>query len=371
MKRMILFFILCAVIGCGGEKEHKKGLTPVRVRQVTEYNAGDQIRYSANIQPRHEVQLAFTQGGYVESFLQVRDADGVMRNIQSGDAVKRGTVLARLRKSDFEAKVHQLNGVLGQSLAAAENSALEMERATNLFKDDSLTKADYDSIKARDQDARARVAASKAQLQEVEIALRDSDLRAPIDGVVLSRNLEVGDLASPGNPAFIVADTTSVKGIFGVPDVLVSRFQIGQKLSVLLEAVPGVEFQGVITRIAPAADAKTRLFETEISIPNSDNRLRSGMIASIVVRPPGRATVSVLVVPLTSIVSAKESSQDSYAVMVVAQEGTKKVAHLREIKLGETYGDMIAITDGLSAGESVITVGATLVQAGEEVNVIP
>ena len=341
----------------------------MRVRPVEEYSAGNEIRYSANIQARHEVQLAFKSGGYVETFAKVRDADGVLRNIQTGDFVKRGTVIAQLRKADFQAKAQQARAQLAQAQASAQNSELELERATNLFKTESLTKSDFDAATARAEEARGRVDAGKGQLQEAEIALQDSDLKAPIDSVVIQRNIEIGDLASPGNPAFVIADTTSVKGIFGVPDVLISRFQIGQNLTVLLEAIPGVEFKGLITRISPAADSKSRLFETEISIPNPDNRLRAGMIASIIVKPIG-ASVPVLVVPLTSIVSARGES-DHYAVMIVTTSENKKIAQLREITLGQTYGDRIAVQDGLQVGEFVITVGATLVEAGEEVKIIP
>lgn len=369
-KLLLLLLLLSLMLACEDVKKDQPIATPVRVRVVEEYKTGNETRYTANIQPRHEVHLAFKSSGYVEDLLQVRDADGVSRDIQSGDFIKRGTVLARLRKVDFETRVQQARAHLGQAQAAAQNSASELDRAIKLYESESLTKSDYDAANARAEESLSRVEAARAQLQEAEIALRDSDLRAPLDAVVIQRSLEAGDLATPGTAAFILADTTSVKGVFGVPDVLISRFKIGQKMAVLLEAIPGTEFQGVITRISPAADQRNRLFETEVSIPNPENRLKAGMIASIVVRPFTGSTVEhVLVIPLTSVVSAKKS--DHYAVMVVASQEGKKIAQLREITLGETFGDRIAVKDGLRQGEEVITVGATLVEAGDPVSVIP
>jgi RND family efflux transporter MFP subunit len=368
MKR-ITFALILFLMACSHSKNESKIATPVRVQPVQEYTAGNQIRYSANIEPRQQVQLAFKSAGYVDSLLQVKDADGVLRNIQSGDFIKKGTTLAQLRKVDFESRVQQAKGQLGQANAAAQNTALQFDRAKKLLESESMTKSDFDQADAQNEEAHSRAESARAQLQEAEIALRDSDLKAPMDSIVVQRNFEVGDLASPGGTAFVVADITSVKGIFGVPDVVVSKFNIGQRLGVLLEAVPGIAFQGAITRISPAADQRNRLFETEISIPNPENRLRSGMIATIIV-PPANAPTPVLVVPLTSIVSAR-NQPNHYAVMVVEPRDGKQIAELREIQLGETFGDRIAVQEGLQPGERVITVGATLVNAGDEVNVIP
>jgi RND family efflux transporter MFP subunit len=365
---LILISFLLFHTNCARHESVKKIPTPVKVQAAEEIKAGSSTRYSSNIEPKHEISLAFKVGGYIESLLQVRDLDGKLRDVQEGDHVKRNTVLAKIRKSDYDAKVGQAQGMLAEANASYQQASQDFERYQRLLESESITKSDYDAIKARFDGSQSKVTSAKAQLEEAEIALKDSNLVAPIDATVMQRNVEPGDLAGAGTVAFVLADTTSVKAVFGVPDLVIDKFKIGQPLTVILEAIPGVEFQGIITRMSPAADAKTRLFETEITIPNPQDRIKSGMIATILAGKIDSAT-STIVVPLTAIVQAR--GKDVYAVMVVQTENGKTIAHQRTVKLGEAFGNTIAVREGLQAGEQVITTGATLVIDGEEVSVIP
>jgi RND family efflux transporter MFP subunit len=364
----ILIGFLFMQINCGGKESVKKIPTPVKVQAAEEYQAANSTRYSSNIEPKVQVSLAFKVGGYIESLFQVRGIDGKLRDVQEGDHIKRGTVLAKIRKSDYEAKVGQAEGMLDEANASFQQASQDYARYQRLFESESVTKSDFDAVKARFDGSQSKIISAKAQLQEAKIALKDSDLVSPIDATIMQRNIESGDLANAGTVGFVVADTTSVKAVFGVPDLTIDKFKIGQPLTVILEAIPGVEFQGIISRISPAADSKTRLFETEITIPNPQDRIKSGMIATILAGKSDSVTPK-LVVPLTAIVQAR--GKDVYAVMVVQTENGKKIAHQRSVKLGQTFGNTIAVLEGLNSGEEIITTGATLVIDGEEVSVIP
>lgn len=361
--------LLLLFLACGGHQQDVKIPTPVKVRTVEKYATGNDIRYSANIQPKNQVILAFKVGGYIESLCQVRDQAGEWRDVQQGDRVTRGTILARLQKSDYQTKVAQAKASLAEAQSAADQAKEDFGRTERLFQSESVTKSDFDAMKTRFDSAQSRVEAAKAQFDQAEIALNDSDLSAPIDSVVISRSIERGDLAAPGTPAFVLAETRSVKAVFGVPDLNISKFKIGQSLSVITEAIPGTEFRGTITRIAPSADAKTRLFETEVTIPNPENQIRPGMIATILVKN-NQTGGTVLVVPITAIVRSK-SNTDQYAVMIVKSEGGKQIARSQQVILGQAYGDRIAIKRGLQGGEQIITTGATIAGDGEEVALIP
>jgi multidrug efflux system membrane fusion protein len=217
--------------------------------------------------------------------------------------------------------------------------------------------------------ARARIKAAEATTTEATIPLEDTTLRAPISGVLLQRKIEVGTLVSPGTVGFTVADLTAVKADFGVADLAVGKLKLGDSLAVVTEAFPGEEFRGHITAIAPSADPSSRVFAVEVTIPNPQNRLKSGMIASLQVGEGGPAT-QVTAVPLTAIVRAKDAT-NSYAVFVVEEQGGKQVARQRNVTLGETIGNSVAITSGVKLGERVITTGALLVTEGEAVQVVP
>jgi RND family efflux transporter MFP subunit len=190
-----------------------------------------------------------------------------------------------------------------------------------------------------------------------------------MDATVVKKLVEVGTLVAPGTPAFAVADTTTVLAVIGVPDLAVKSFSVGESLPVTSEALPGVEFRGRITRIAPAADLASRIFEIELSIANRDNRLKPGMIASVEVRDNEGAKPTIAV-PLTAVVRSTRNP-DAYAVCTVQTENGRQVARFRDVKLGLPVGNLVAVTEGLKAGDRIIVEGASLAAEGAQVRVIP
>ena len=356
--------------GCGRQGKVEPPPTPVVVRAAEAYQGGGEVRYSANIQPYSRVELAFKVGGYLVEILQVRGVDGKMRNVQEGDYVKRGAVLAQVRKSDYQAKLSQAAGQLASSRAALEHADLDLGRARNLYAVNSMTKSDYDKAMARYGEAMGSVTSASAQVQEARIALEDTALKAPTASLMLKRKVEVGDLVNQGTVGFTLANTEEVKVVFGISDLMLQHLKLGDGLAITTEALRGREFRGLVTSIAPSADPKSRVFDVEITIPNPRQELKVGMIAAVAVAT-GQAVAAVTVAPLTAIVRSK-TNPEGYALFVVAEQGGKQIARLRDnIELGEVYGNMIAVTRGLKAGEPVIVTGATLVTDAQPVRIIP
>jgi RND family efflux transporter MFP subunit len=149
----------------------------------------------------------------------------------------------------------------------------------------------------------------------------------------------------------------------------VPEMKLGSKLSVENESMARTEFQGQITSVFPAADPKSRAFNVEVTIPNPMYLLRPGMIVSLRV---GRleAGEAQPVVPLNAILKST-TDPNGYAVFVVMEQGGHPIARIRDVKLGETYGNTIAVTGGVKEGDRVITIGVTLVRDGDAVTVIP
>lgn len=422
---LLLVAVLLVAVLTPRSKQAEKPPVPVKVAAV-ELNSGESgARYSATIIPRTEVELAFKVGGYVIALQQVRGVDGRMRDLQEGDRITVGAVLARVRPSDYQVKVKEaesqaneaksgvdaskaqyqeaLSGIASskarsaEAEAAHEKAKLDYERAKNLFASQSMTKADYDAAKAQFETTSAQVAAARSQIraleakadaakaqievvearsrgaqavvQETMIPLQDTSLRAPLNGVVLKKSVEKGTLVSPGTPGFVVADTSSVKAVFGVADVAVPEMELGRTLAVETESMPGKEFRGQITSVFPAADPKSRVFSVEVTIPNPGYLLRPNMIVSLSVGTR-HAVSAQLVVPLNAVMKAK-ANPEGYAVFVVIEQGGQQVARLRDVTLGEAYGNTVAVTDGVKQGELVITTGGTIVIDGDQVKVIP
>jgi RND family efflux transporter MFP subunit len=365
--------LLGAALGaaCGRHQEAEKPWRPVRVEGVVSQAAASGLRYSATIQPFEQVSLAFKSGGYVAELRQVRGQDGRLRNVQQGDVVARGTVLARINPADYLEKVNQAKAQLAEAEATLTRTKAASARAEVLYQGKALTRPDYDVAIANNATAVARAEAARAQLESAQIALRDTHLTAPTDGVLLSRSVEVGTLAAAGTAGFALADLSRVKAVFGVPDLLVRRVQLGHELAVTSDAFPGVEFQGRVSAVSPAADAQSRVFNVEVTIPNADRRLKAGMIATVEVdsgdQPgiePGSATVSVSAI-------VKSSRPGAFAVFVADGPDDGASARARDVTLGSISGNRVAVTGGLKPGDRVIVSGASLLVDGDRVRVIP
>jgi RND family efflux transporter MFP subunit len=411
--------LIALTIGCKTNGQEKT-VKPVKVKTVETHTGASVVRYSASIRPSSQVEIAFKVGGYVES---IKSAEG--RHIQAGDIVAKGAVLAQLRQSDYAAKVNEAKSQTGEarsaldtnnaqlkeaitsvetsraqlkdSEASYDRAKLDFERAEALFATQSITKPDFDAAKERFEVCKAKLAAARAQLAVAEakvntakyqigaaesrlktteatvytasIPLGDAQLRAPLSAIVIERKIEVGQLVSTGTPAFVLADLSSVKAAFGVPDLALQNFKLGDTLTMTTDAVPGTEFTGHISRISPAADQNSRVFDVEVTIPNPEGVLKPGMIAAMTANEAGE-TKEFPVVPLTAVTRSKVDP-NAYAVAVVEEVNGKHVARLRNVILGESFGNSVAVNSGVKPGDIVITTGATQVADGEEVRVMP
>jgi RND family efflux transporter MFP subunit len=422
-KQLVLIItavaLIALTIGCKTNGQEKT-VKPVKVKTVETHTGASVVRYSASIRPSSQVEIAFKVGGYVES---IKSAEG--RHIQAGDIVAKGAVLAQLRQSDYAAKVNEAKSQTGEarsaldtnnaqlkeaitsvetsraqlkdSEASYDRAKLDFERAEALFATQSITKPDFDAAKERFEVCKAKLAAARAQLAVAEakvntakyqigaaesrlktteatvytasIPLGDAQLRAPLSAIVIERKIEVGQLVSTGTPAFVLADLSSVKAAFGVPDLALQNFKLGDTLMMTTDAVPGTQFTGHISRISPAADQNSRVFDVEVTIPNPEGVLKPGMIAAMTANEAGE-TKEFPVVPLTAVTRSKVDP-NAYAVAVVEEVNGKHVARLRNVILGESFGNSVAVNSGVKPGDIVITTGATQVADGEEVRVMP
>ena len=357
----------CSIAGCAHEQPAKTALTPVRAEVVGTTGASGSLRYSAAVLPAHRVDLAFKVPGYIGDIAQIRDGTGRPRLLQEGDRVQTGQVLARIRSTDYDTKVNQARSQQAEAEAAFVQAKQAFDRVTALYERKSLTRTEYDAAKAAYETTVAKQAGARALVAEAQNAHADASLRSPMTGVVLKRLIEVGSLVGAGTPGFVIADTSSVKTLFGAPDVVVRRLSLQQPVTVTTAAYPNVRFPGRITGLAPAADPGSLVFDVEVTVPNPDGRLKPGMVASFEL--DGETGAGQLTVPLAAIIRSK-TRPDGYALFVIEDQGGRTHARLREVTLGEMVASGVAVTGGLKAGDRVIVTGATIVTDGEAVEVL-
>lgn len=399
-KKSVTALVLAMGIGliapfAGGCSSHhqaapEKKPIPVKVRTVEKSPGATLARYSGSLEPAARVDMAFRVGGYVEMVGETSDEGGKQRRLlDKGDFVKKGTVLARIRSSDYAQKVATTRAQIGEAKSEAKLAEAELERSKKLFESKAITKAELDAKIARAESSKANVEGALARSGEAGVALEDTVLRAPMDGVILSRNIEIGTLVSPGQQAISVADMRTVKAVFGVPQALVEKLHVGSPLQVYIGMEGEASSEGAgpngaaksekmvdasVTRIAPSADSKGRVFAVEAALPNDAGTLRAGSVVSVHV-PGSTLTTASIAVPLSAIVRSASpqggSSEHRFSVFVLDGDGERAPARLRDVHLGEVLGNSVTVTDGLVAGQRVVTVGGTLLRDGNEAVVIP
>jgi multidrug efflux pump subunit AcrA (membrane-fusion protein) len=390
----VVFVGSIGAIGCsrGEAAADPAAAKAIRMGMVSLAREDEAAKYSAILTPNAQVELAFRVSGYVVQLHRTKGADGHLRPPEPGTPVAAGTVLARVRPADYQVVVDKARGAseeaqagvgaaeaqLVQAQASQAQAQLDFSRVSALWEQESTTKPVYDASKAKLDVAKAAVDAAKAgiaaankrcetaeaQMREAQIPLGDTDLRAPFDAFLLERRVEIGTLATAGSPMFTLADLTTLKARFNVPDFALKDFRLGQSLDLSVDAISDASVHGRVLSLAPAADPKARSFEIEVAVPNPGLKLRSGMIATV--RAPGVAPEPARPqVPASAVVH--DPSGQRYLVYTIEQNGGRSIAKAIPVEPGPLAGNDIVVLSGLTAGQRIVFMGANLLQPGDPV----
>lgn len=368
--RSVVVAVLFLAGACSGPEPGAPQPKPVRVAAVQAAPGAAPIRYSAVVEPARQAFVAFEIGGRVVALAARQGADGHPRDLQAGDRVAKGEIVARLASEQPADRNLQAKAQLAEASAGRDKAHGDLDRARALYEARSLTRPDFDAATAAAAAADARFAAAEAALDAAGISLADAALAAPWAGVVLERRIEVGQLAAPGSTGIVLADLGEVKALFGVPEEVVGRLAPGDSLPVRFDGPAGLR-TGRVTALSPAADLTTRVFTVEVTLDNGDGLLRPGTVATVAV--PGDSAASGLagrpLVPFAAVVRGRGEEQ-GYAVLVVDSEPEPR-AHARAVRLGEVVGSSVVVEAGLELGELVVVSSPALLTDGDAVRVIP
>ncbi len=353
------FLLIAAVVALSGcqKAPEKQGRdkTVVGTQRVQSLDAsalaGTTPEYIGAVRANEETDFSFKVGGIVEMI-----GPDVRRDWEEGTAVEAGTVLARLQQGDFK-------NALASAKAAAELAASNNERLRKLLAGNVVSKQEADKAKADTE-------ASEAQLRQAEQNLRDSELRAPWDGVVLARRVNRGETVPAGKPILRLGDIQTMSVDLAVPDRLVVLFSVNKEIDVDISALPGrPPFRGRISEVGVAANNAGRLYRVVIKVPNPESIIKSGMTATVKAGGAVQPGAVRVLVPLSALIAPPSASSDGanpqrkLAVFVV-QDGK---ASLRVVQTGDIVATSIIITEGLQAGEEIVTKGASQLYDGAPV----
>jgi len=353
--------------------------------------------------PALEVQVATVQNIYPSQTFTLLNASGyvvaqrkaavaskvtgrlVFLAVEEGSRVTKGELIARLESEDTKAARDQAQANvvaashnLDQAKAELKDASLNYTRRKELAAGGYIAQSDFDAAEARYRKAEAAVAAqeatlraSTAGLREAEVMLEYTNIRAPFDAVVLTKNADIGDIVTPIGAAaeakaavVTIADMDSLQVEVDVSESNIQQVKVGQPCEIRLDSLPETRFPGKVHMIVPTADRTKASVLVKVAFAEKDPRVLPQMSAKVAFlsrpvaedeRKPLRA------VPAATIVSADGQS----AVFAVRSDRVEKVP----VRLGRQLGDMTEILDGLQVGDRVVTAPLNKVRGGTRVKI--
>lgn len=280
--------------------------------------------------------------------------------------VSKGQPLARLDTREGEAAVEAARAGVLQAEVAQTRARRELERAIKLKEFGLITQQALDDARSAYEAAEASTSAVRAELRAYETRLEKAVIRAPIDGVVAFRGVNVGDRVENmgGDTAmFRVVDNRVLDLTVTVPSTRSSLIKVGQPIEFTTDALPGRKFTGAVRYINPSIDPSDRSVKLIAEVRNDDGALRGGLFVKGRIVTGSRP--GALQIPRAALLSW-DVERGTAEVFVVSGQ----TADRRSVRTGQTAGAAVEIVEGLTAGEAVVTRGGFNLRPGDRVTIV-
>jgi membrane fusion protein (multidrug efflux system) len=272
------------------------------------------------------------------------DLAGIVTDIafESGSKVHAGDLLVHMDTKQEEAQLHQAQ-------AQRDWASVSLKRDKELLGKHAVSQADYDNAEASYRQAQSAV-------DQYSALIARKTIRAPFDGVVGIRQVNLGQYLKEGDPIVTLQAFDPIYANFALPQHDLAKLEVGLKVEVQLDAFGNQVFTGKITAINSMVDQSTRNVQVQATLPNADYRLRPGMFTKVSVVM--NESKSVVAIPSTAIHYAPYGNSIFIVSEMKDQKG-RAYKGVREqfVKVGQSRGDLITVDSGLNAGEEIVTSG--------------
>ena len=315
-----------------------------QVRQLT-VDVGDRVA-RGQLLAQIDDSLLTIDVQEAQSELASRQSEVAQAEAEVSDAqteVARARVELQQAQSDADRlrRLANAGAISEQEAEQAESTLAIAQQALNSAQQQVATQ------RAAVQAAQGQVSSQQAVLGRSQEQFSFTQVLAPLNGVVLSRQVDAGDVLQVGDEIAQVGDFSATRVDIQVSELDLAQIQLGQAVQVRLDAFPQQPFTGSITRISPAADPTARLVPVEVTLANPNGQIGSGLLARVTLTP----TDTTLVVP-TAALDIHEG--DTPLVYVVTQQGKQATVEARPVELGDQQNGQVEIRSGIEAGESIV-----------------
>jgi HlyD family secretion protein len=319
---------------------------------------------TASLSSSSQANAVLTASGYVVAQRKAAVASKATGRLEylgvvEGDRVKKGQVLARLEDADIKASLDQARANLRLNEADLKDAEQWIARQKTLLEKGVSTQSDFDGAEARYQRVLASIAVAKAMVVGAEVALENTFIRAPFDGTVLTKNADVGEMVAPmaasvssRSAVVTLADMSSLQVEADVSESNIERITLGQPCEITLDAYPEVRYEASVAKIVPTADRAKATVMVKVAFKSYDAKVLPEMSSKVLFLTKNTealptAARSILTVPLSSLTTRNGKK----VVFTIRNDQAVAVP----VSTGKDAGALVEITQGLSAGDRVIT----------------
>jgi RND family efflux transporter MFP subunit len=325
MKRWLMAVVLLAA-GCGSKDEPPTSVVSAApqatiqatVVEIRTSEAPIRVEVTGQVVPTFQAVLSSRIQGTIDHLF-----------VREGTQVVKGQTLVQLDKRDVQAE-------LARAAAEVENAKAHFDRMMTLYARDAVSKQEMENANRTYKVAEADHKAVSAQLSYTVV-------KAPFDGVITEKNVEAGELASPGQPLLKMEDPRRLRLEAAVAEGDLKSVSRGDKIRVTIDALDGRALAGTVGQILPAGNPQTHTFTVKVDLPQAPG-LKSGMFGRFRL---DKGTTRTILVPETAVVERGELTS-------VFAVGSDQIARLRWVKAGRRFDNQIEILSGVNVGELVL-----------------
>ncbi|HSR52144.1 MAG TPA: efflux RND transporter periplasmic adaptor subunit [Acidobacteriota bacterium] len=332
-------------------------IRPVRYTQVQSVGSARTRSFTGLAKAGVESRLSFKVAGTLREL-----------NVQVGDFIRQGHVIAKLDPRDYRLRVEQAEAGLAQSRAELENAQANLRRIRGLYENNNASEADLDAAFTQVRVIEATIDSIEKQLDLARLQVEYCTLEAPVSGSVREIPVEINENVNVGQPVAVVTEANLPEVEVGIPEVLIGQVRRGSRVTVGFDAVPGESFSGHVTEVGVAASSTLNTFPVTVRLDRNDSRILPGMAAEVSFRFGSESDRSRVILPSHAVAQDRQGS----FVFVLERTGEEEGRALRRpVRVGDLVAEGLEILDGLQDGDLVVVSGVSKVKEGETVKLRP
>lgn len=357
---MRYFFILIPILiltSCQEDSlQQEPPVRPVKFFQLEAGNSQESQTFAGLIKAGNEASLAFKVGGVVQKVV-----------VQNGDKVKRGQLIAQVDPVDYSLQVDQAKVQVKQAETSLNVARSAYQRTDRLYESNSVSLSEYEQAKGNYEANKAQLEAAQKQVEAAQNQLAYAQLRAPFDGVISNLSIESGELVGVGTPIGTISTQGNPEAEVGVPDNVIGSLKPGQKVNILLSAIPETVFEGTIKVVSFGLSSSTT-FPVRATISKPDDRIRPGMSAEVQFLPSAQTEENTaIMIPAKSV--GEDAAGERFVYKLIGVGDTVTVQR-QGIRVGKLSSQGFVVEDGLSSGDRIATVGISSLLDGMTVRLL-